>query len=234
MELKSLAVETLAKTMQRLDPLVLVVDLDGCVLDRIECLHDRLPVDLCRAESLASVLSAPVLADWHGLMRDALARRESLASMAILDGRGHAMVASPSEGPEALTVLAIFPGTLCTGPSFPQGRLRSRPLLHHEWGPLDSLSRGQLDTLRSVTLGLTNDGIAQRVHRTKRAIEWHIRFLNQLLGVHGREDLAAIGRETGLCCFSDSTWSEVLGTRPSRRDSGAPPVLPEPKPLRVA
>ena len=96
------------------------------------------------------------------------------------------------------------------------------------------MSRGQLDTLRSVTLGFTNEQIAQRVHRTKRAIEWHIRFLNQLLGVRGREDLAAIGREAGLCCFTDETWSEVIRTRPSRRDSGAPPVLPEPKPLRVA
>ncbi|MFM7810021.1 MAG: hypothetical protein ACKPEA_19145 [Planctomycetota bacterium] len=233
MELQALAAATLARTVQRLDPLVLMVDLNGQVVDRVDCTNERLPQDLRCADSLGAVLSAPVLAEWHALLRESLARREGIGSMAIIDGRGHALAIAPNDGPGAIAMIAIFPSTLCTGSRAIDSSIPQVELMNHEWGRLDCLSRGQLDTLRSVTLGFTNDQIAERVHRTKRAIEWHIRFLNQLLGVHGREDLATIGREAGLCCFSDEGWAGVMRTRPSRRDSGSP-EMPEPKPLRVA
>ena len=131
-------------------------------------------------------------------------------------------------------LLAIFPSTQCAEGGPVQNGVVRQDMLHHEWGQLDCLSRGQLDTLRSVTQGFTNAEIARRACRTKRAIEWHIRFLNQLLGTEGREGLAAIGRDAGLCCFSDETWQQVLRTRPSRRDTGAPVMFVEPKPQRVA
>lgn len=234
MELQALGLASLARTVQRLDPLVLLVDLDGRVRDRVPCSSDRIPVDLREARSLGSVLSAPVAGAWLGLVREALARRESIASLAIIDGRGHAIAITPDESQRSGAALVIFPMTMCDGDRAVDATFRRVTLLHHEWGPLDCLSRGQLDTLRSVTLGFSNDAIAERMYRTKRAIEWHIRFLNQLLGVRGREELAAIGRTAGLCCFDDEGWLQVLRTRPSRRDPGAPAVLPEPKPLGVA
>lgn len=233
MELQTLVTETLARIVQRLDPLVLMVDLNGRVIDRSDCTNDRLPPDLRCADALGAVLSAPVLTEWRALLRESLARREGIGSMAIIDGRGHALAISPSGGPGAIAMVAIFPHTLCTGSHPTDSAIRQVELMNHEWGRLDCLSRGQLDTLRSVTMGFSNDRIAERVHRTKRAIEWHIRFLNQLLGLNGREELAAIGREAGLCCFSDEGWAGVMRTRPSRRDSGSP-EMPEPKPLRVA
>ena len=233
MELQALATATLASIVRRLDPLVLRVDLNGRVIDRSDCMNDRLPTDLRCADALGAALSAPVLAEWRALLRESLARREGIGSMAIIDGRGHALAISPSDGPGAIATIAIFPHTLCAGSHATDSAVRQVELMNHEWGRLDCLSRGQLDTLRSVSLGFSNERIAVRVHRTKRAIEWHIRFLNQLLGVHGREELAAIGREAGLCCFSDEGWAQVLRTRPSRRDSGSP-EMPEPKPLRVA
>lgn len=212
---------------------MLILDLEWRIVDRIDCTNDRLPEDLRSAQSLGAVLSAPVLRDWSALVRESLARGESLRSVAVIDGRGHALAISPQRGDEALAALAIFPCTLCSGSRFVEIAARRVELMNHEWGRLDCLSRGQLDTLRSVTLGFSNERIAERVHRTKRAIEWHIRFLNQLLGVQGREQLASIGREAGLCCFSDEGWAGVMRTRPSRRDSASPEML-EPKPFRVA
>ena len=92
-------------------------------------------------------------------------------------------------------------------------------LTEHEWGPLEALTRCQLDTLRRVSLGMSNDEIARSIFRTKRAVEWHIRFLNETLGVHGRERLGMIGRDAGLHLFGDDSWSRVLKTRPARRSN---------------
>ena len=230
MELQALELGSLVRTVQRIDPLILMVDLEGCVVDRIDCTNDRLAEDLRTAASLRSVLSTPVCDAWLGLVRDALARREGLATVAIIDGRGHAMVVEPQLAPCPSAMIAIFPTTMCEGVIGLANGVRHETLLQHEWGRLECLSRGQLDTLRSVTMGFSNAQIAQRVYRTKRAIEWHIRFLNQLLGVNGREELATIGRDAGLCCFSDEAWTCVLRERPTRRVLDMPGMLCEPKP----
>ncbi|NBW90263.1 MAG: hypothetical protein EBR51_10265, partial [Gammaproteobacteria bacterium] len=62
--------------------------------------------------------------------------------------------------------------------------------------------------------------------RTKRAVEWHIRFLNETLQVHGRERLGMIGREAGLHLFADDDWKRMLKTRPARRTAGPVTVSP--------
>lgn len=234
MKMSELAVSALAGAARALNPLVLAVDFDGVIRDRIAHQGDRIPADFASAPSLDAVLAAPVCAAWLDLVRETMARREGIGSLAILDGRGHALAFEPDDSPEGGVMLVIFPAPMCVGHSPAiQGR-RFIPLLRHEWGCLECLSRGQLDTLRSVTLGLTNDGIAAGVHRTKRAIEWHIRFLNQLLGTQGREQLSVIGRRAGLSCFTDEAWQRILESRPSRRDATAPEPMLEPKPLWVA
>ena len=57
-------------------------------------------------------------------------------------------------------------------------------------------------------------------------MEWHIRSLNQQLGISGRERLAMIGRDAGLCCFSGCEWNSLLKTRPARRP-GVDPMEPD-------
>jgi DNA-binding CsgD family transcriptional regulator len=97
------------------------------------------------------------------------------------------------------------------------------------------LSRGQLDTLRHLTIGLGNEEIAKKVKRTKRAVEWHIRHLNQQLDASGRERLAMIGRDAGLHCFGDQAWQQILRTRPARRhidDEETPEHAHEPADLQ--
>jgi DNA-binding CsgD family transcriptional regulator len=79
------------------------------------------------------------------------------------------------------------------------------------------LSRCQLDTLRHITLGRANQQIANVMHRSKRAVEWHIRHIHRLLGASARESLARLGRHAGLDAFRESEWTAVLGTRPARR-----------------
>jgi DNA-binding CsgD family transcriptional regulator len=87
-----------------------------------------------------------------------------------------------------------------------------------------SLTRCQLDTLRRVSQGLSNDEIARSIFRTKRAVEWHIRFLNETLQVRGRERLGMIGRDAGLHLFGDHEWPQVVKTRPARRTQLTPPL----------
>jgi DNA-binding CsgD family transcriptional regulator len=231
MKMQELAVTALAGIVRCLDPLILSIDLDGNVRDRVTSGACRVPTDFLAANSLRAMLSAPVFEGWMALVRESMARQESIITLAIVDGRGHAIVIEPQAAPDIGAFLVVFPSPMFFGGRRSMPGFRSLPLVLHEWGRLECLSRGQLDTLRSVTLGLTNEQIAARVFRTKRAIEWHIRFLNQQLGTTGREALACVGREAGLTSFTDEAWERVLQMRPSRRETGTPDVDDEPASL---
>lgn len=228
MQLNHLDSDTLSHMFGRLDPLVLVVDVNGVILDRHICSNERVPLDLLDARSLQSVLSTAVCSEWLRMIRVAASQLRVACAIAILDGRGHETVCAPHAvvrdgvwSPAAL--VSLLPTALCNGAYGLQPGATRTLLKAHEWGPLEPLSRCQLDTLRNVTLGLGNEEIARKICRTKRAVEWHIRFLNQQLGVSGRERLARIGRDAGLDCFTGCEWDALLKTRPARR-SGVDPI----------
>ena len=235
MLLETLPSTAVANAMERVDPFLALVDGDGTVHDRRASRAGRLPEDLGTAGSLRSLLSPRVLGEWLRMIRSTASNGCCHSALAILDGVGHDMVSIPH--PEARTatgapmaVLGLFPSA---HPA--PGRNASRDgargafvhltMTEHEWGPLEDLTRCQLDTLRRVSLGMSNDEIARSIFRTKRAVEWHIRFLNETLGVHGRERLGMIGRDAGLHLFADEEWTRVVRTRPARRSQpSAPPV----------
>ena len=202
-----------AALFQQLDPLLLLLDLHGEVLRNHPCRNARVPEDLRNTRSLRAVLSAPVLASWQRMLHAVGTSGRSTSAIVVFDGQAHACTCIPHDEPDAVWVMLV-PGLEHLRPSDTDACLILR---HHEWGRLESLSRCQLETLRNVTLGLTNDEIARKICRTKRAVEWHIRFLNQQLGSSGRERLGLIGREAGLHRFGDLAWQQLLGTRPARR-----------------
>ena len=208
---------TIAATLlEQLDPSLMLVDMHGEVLLRQGCGNPQIPEDLRTTRSLRAALSAPVLAEWQRMLHMARAARHMVRAVVIIDGHAHACTCMPQDAADAVWLMLI-PGLEHLKPSDIETHVIPR---HHEWGRLESLSRCQLDTLRNVTLGLTNDEIARKICRTKRAVEWHIRFLNQQLGVSGRERLGMIGREAGLHRFGDRSWQQLLSTRPARRSLG--------------
>jgi DNA-binding CsgD family transcriptional regulator len=231
MQLDQLNSTELASMLGRLDPLVMAVDAEGTILDRHICNNERVPLDMLDARSLRAVLSTEVCSEWLRMIRLAAVERSVASAIVILDGRGHEAVCSPytvDHGGLKLeaALLSLLPTALCANAYVVQPTGTRLLLKAHEWGPLETLSRCQLDTLRNVTMGLSNDEIAKKICRTKRAVEWHIRYLNQQLGISGRERLAMIGRDAGLYCFSGCEWSSLLKTRPARRP-GVDPAEPD-------
>ena len=220
MQTDQLGAATLASVLGCLDPLLLAVDTSGTILDRRICSDQRVPADLLHATTLRAVLSREVCQEWLRLVRAVTIGQRMACAIVVLDGVGQEMVCAPlgakvpCAGPE-VALLALLPLTARGDLLQPQaGRMT---LKAHEWGPLESLSRCQMDTLRNVCMGLGNEQIARKICRTKRAVEWHIRFLNQQLGTCDREALALIGRDAGLHRFSDACWQQLLQTRPARR-----------------
>jgi DNA-binding CsgD family transcriptional regulator len=234
MMIESLVPGALAQTMERVDPFLALVDGDGTIHDRRVSRTASMPEDLRSAGSLRSVLSPPVLSEWLRMVRSTIANGHPHAALAVLDGRATEVMSVPHpvrrEGVETpAALIGLFQGTLpqaSRGPQAPRLPYIPVSLTEHEWGPLESLTRCQLDTLRRVSQGLSNDEIAKAIFRTKRAVEWHIRFLNETLQVHGRERLGMIGREAGLHLFSEEDWKRMLKTRPARRSNGPVSVGP--------
>lgn len=62
MKMSELAVSALAGAARALNPLVLAVDFDGVIRDRIAHQGDQIPADFASAPSLDAVLAAPVCA----------------------------------------------------------------------------------------------------------------------------------------------------------------------------
>jgi DNA-binding CsgD family transcriptional regulator len=236
MQLAPISANDLKAVLDRVDPFVAAIDADGQILDRRVSDNRRFPADMMEARSLRSFLSAPVAADWLRLVRGAIAENRPHAAILILDGIAHEAVAAPHavtrDGRSVrVSLLSLFPNVLEFGQAEGSGIVRV-VVRAHEWGPLEDLTRCQLDTLRHVSMGLTNIDIAGRIFRTKRAVEWHIRFLHDTLGIHNRERLAMLGREAGLHCFRDEEWTQVLKTRPARRPAAA--REPDPNPAHAA
>lgn len=236
MQLSSISPADLSVVLDRVDPFMAAIDGDGQILDRRTTANRRFPSDMMEARSLRSFLSAPVAADWLRLVRSAIAESRPHTAIVILDGIAHEAVASPhtvnGEGRMMrAALLSLFPNVLEFGHAVGSAAIRL-VIRAHEWGPLEDLTRCQLDTLRHVSMGLSNIDIAGRIFRTKRAVEWHIRFLHDTLGIHNRERLAMLGREAGLHCFAQDEWTQVLKTRPARRPASR--LAEDPKPAHAA
>jgi DNA-binding NarL/FixJ family response regulator len=99
-----------------------------------------------------------------------------------------------------------------------QERLKAEQLVHTDWGPLAVLTRRELEVLRLIAFGHENDEIAARIHRTKRAVEWHIKHLYDNLGCSHRAELFRFGIEAGLVSIEDAHWEQMLADRMLRVD----------------
>lgn len=197
-------------------PCMVLLDSAGRIHDRFCHPDSAVPTDIRSATTLDACLSRPVRDEWIQLIRETICENRSFEVVAIVDGVGFDLVSVPEAG-EQDTSRAWLSLTQLIDRTTETLRSARRILRHHEWGRLDSLSRSQLDSLRLITVGLSNQQIADRLHRSKRAVEWHIRHLHRLLSVSTREALSRIGRVAAIDCFTDPEWELVLSTRPARR-----------------
>ncbi len=83
-----------------------------------------------------------------------------------------------------------------------------------DWGCLSVLTRRELEVLRLVAKGLSNDVIAGHIHRTKRAVEWHIQKLYEHLACTQRSDLIKYGLTAGLHEIDDVHWDLMMTRLP--------------------
>ena len=65
-------------------------------------------------------------------------------------------------------------------------------------GPLDSLSRRELEVLALISHGMTTDEIARDLHRSAKTIEAHRSSIARKLGVKNRVQLAELARKAAL------------------------------------
>lgn len=197
-------------------PCIFLCDGTGRIHERHFQPDSTIPADIRDADSLDRCLSRPVRDEWIEIIRDTICMGRTFKAIVIVDGVGFDLVTVPATGSRSTQRAWVSLTRIVDWASEAHADGR-RILCHHEWGGLDLLSRAQLDTLRLVTLGLSNQQIADRLHRSKRAVEWHIRHLHRLLSVCTREALARIGRTAAVDCFSDDEWEHILNTRPARR-----------------
>lgn len=200
----------------RVAPFLLRCDAEGTITQRVILGESRVPPDIRNAQSLRACLSTPVLDEWLALVIDCICRQAVMDRIVVLDGVAFDLSLLPATDLHNRRRVWISLMSLANRSSV-DGCVTRHALQHHEWGALDPLSRCQLDTLRFITLGLSNQQIAEHMHRSKRAVEWHIRHIHRLLGASARECLARVGRHAGLDAFQDDEWNAVLATRPARR-----------------
>lgn len=211
-----LPVRLLEFLVLRVAPCLLCCDAEGLISERMNSAGSRVPRDIGTTDSLQTCLSKAVREEWLDLVRTCICAQTTLDAVVVLDGIAFDLSMMPAKDSRDRKRVWISMIPL-TGRSASGDTLARHALRNHEWGALDVLSRCQLDTLRFITLGLSNQQIAERMHRSKRAVEWHIRHIHRLLGASARDCLARLGRHAGLDSFTDAAWHAVLATRPARR-----------------
>lgn len=113
---------------------------------------------------------------------------------------------------ESASPVAVFVGRFGLTCSLPEDKSSQQfeHLLEPEWGQLSKLSRRELEVLRLIASGLDNGQIAKAIHRTKRAVEWHISGLYRSLNVLQRTDLFRIGLIAGLPDIDEDHWNRMM------------------------
>jgi DNA-binding CsgD family transcriptional regulator len=113
---------------------------------------------------------------------------------------------------DAVNPTAVFVGRFGIACPLPGDACIVRPehLLEPEWGEMAELSRRELEVLRLIAMGLDNAQIAKAIHRTKRAVEWHISGLYRCLNVLQRTDLFRTGLLAGLPEIDEDHWNRMM------------------------
>jgi DNA-binding CsgD family transcriptional regulator len=83
-------------------------------------------------------------------------------------------------------------------------------LTQADWGPLADLTRRELEVLRLIAMGFDNTQIAKTIHRTKRAVEWHVSHLYEVLRLTQRTELFRIGLGAGLPEIEEAHWQAMI------------------------
>lgn len=76
-------------------------------------------------------------------------------------------------------------------------------------GPLSQLTERELQVLRLIGLGLSTHEIAERLHRSKKTIEWHRVSLGSKLNATNRVELARMAMRAGITWFDEDSISHV-------------------------
>ena len=76
-------------------------------------------------------------------------------------------------------------------------------------GPLAHLTEREMQVLRLIGLGLSTQEIAERMHRSKKTIEWHRVSLGSKLDVTNRVELARLALRAGLTWFDEDAITHV-------------------------
>lgn len=79
-------------------------------------------------------------------------------------------------------------------------------------GPLSRLTEREMQVLRLIGLGLSTQDIAERMHRSKKTIEWHRVSLGSKLDVTNRVELARLALRAGLTWFDEDAISHIWRT----------------------
>jgi DNA-binding CsgD family transcriptional regulator len=148
-----------------------------------------------------------------GVISRALHERTLLSTTEIFRGKRveGAIIPVLDAHPSPIVMYAGRFGLDLTRPSdAPVTQLVPLQLEEADWGPLSVLSRRELEVLRLIAAGLDNASIAKSIHRTKRAVEWHIKNLYSGLGCEQRTDLYRLGAQAGLPEIDDAHWDRMV------------------------
>lgn len=196
--------------------IVLVCDLNGRVhpmSDAAERLADSVPglKALERGKRLADVMPEAAANERVMLGSRAMATRAPVRATAYAMGRRVEYVFVPCANTEMFAVV-LFPAST-PSEAFRVDAAQAQQMTHICADPYGSLSNLELTVLRLIAMSLTNEQIAARLCRTKRAVEWHTRNLLRKLGETTRIGLFRIGFDAGLNAFDDAHWEAIMGVR---------------------
>lgn len=76
-------------------------------------------------------------------------------------------------------------------------------------GALSTLTERELQVLRLIGLGLSTHEIAERLHRSKKTIEWHRVSLGSKLSATNRVELARMAMRAGLTWFDEEAITHI-------------------------
>lgn len=188
---------------------VAVVDQSGAIEHSNEAFNEQLLVPEQGAPlALKDVYPSPLAEERLRILRRTLSTSASITLIGLVKGRlAHDSFRPLSARGEGIGRVLLVSADASPTESSQNVQGDGHELVravHDDLGPLEALTKREMEVLTHIGMGLSTADIAKALHRSVKTVEWHRVALGNKLAASNRVELARIAIRAGLCPLTNA------------------------------
>lgn len=183
--------------------IVLIVDVDGWLRGSSAAAHSVWPSANSASSRVHDLVNTELASEWLEHVRQVIRDRRAVAIRGVVKGEWlwtllRAVEVSSGTVHVMVTIRAMTADAIHTPPVGIGSSIRITDAEHHDLGPMQQLSKREIEVLSLVGAGLTTGQIAKVLHRSLKTVENHRTSIGRKLNARSLLDLCRMARHAGM------------------------------------